>query len=125
MPFLLFLVHATSASKHCTGTPVAADQPLISGIIRDDSQQARCSCVGGIHAHAHVVKIVSRLVEALEMYDGRGGGSDSLGMPNDLLDTYASEDVESQLLSNPMKGHRVSSHILPQAATTVGLGWQA
>ena len=48
----------------------------------------------------------SRLVEALEMYDGRGG-QDGLGMPNDLLDTYASEDVESQLLSNPLKGHRV------------------
>ena len=48
---------------------------------------------------------VCRLVEALEQYDGRG--NDSLGMPHDLMDTYASEDVESQLLSAPLKGHRV------------------
>lgn len=48
-----------------------------------------------------------RLVEALENYDGRNGGGHDLGMPSDLMDTYASEDVESQLLGGG-KGHRVS-----------------
>lgn len=54
---------------------------------------------------AEGLSLVCRLVEALEMYDGRG--NDGLGMPQDLMDTYASEDVESQLLSAPLKGHRV------------------
>ena len=54
------------------------------------------------------------------MYDGRGG-HDGLGMPNDLMDTYASEDVESQLLGGG-KHHRVrTKQPLPRSHTRLHL----